>query len=124
MYRWRSKKSAPGFKTSKDRVTLLLCSNAFGNCVITQFNHRALKIKTRTICAIFCDWFRYCFVSEVESYLEKHNLDFKALLVLKNATGHPRELETLHPNIKVTFLPSNTTAWLQSMDKEIIQTLH
>ncbi|GBP89339.1 Tigger transposable element-derived protein 1 [Eumeta japonica] len=47
--------------------------------------------------------------------------DFKALLVLDNAPGHPRELETMHPNIKVTFLPPNTTALLQPMDQGIIQ---
>lgn len=40
---------------------------------------------------------------------------------MDNAPGHPRELEAMHPNIKVTFLPPNTTALLQPMDQGIIQ---
>lgn len=137
----KSEKSAPGFKAAKDRVTLLLCSNASGDCVIKplmlyrSLNPRALKNQNKddlpvfwrankkawVTSAIFCDWFRNCFVSEVETYLKKKNLDFKAVLVLDNAPGHPRELETMHPNIKVTFLPPNTTALLQPMDQGIIQ---
>ena len=137
----KSEKSAPGFKAAKDRVTLLLCSNASGDCVIKplmlyrSLNPRALKNQNKdnlpvfwrankkawVTSAIFCDWFRNCFVSEVETYLKSKNLDYKALLVLDNAPGHPRELETMHPNIKVTFLPPNTTALLQPMDQGIIQ---
>ncbi|XP_056646093.1 tigger transposable element-derived protein 1-like [Diorhabda sublineata] len=133
----KSEKSAPGFKAAKDRVTLLLCSNASGDCVIKplmlyrSFNTRALKNQNKdnlpvfwrankkagVTSAIFCDWFRKCFVSEVE----KQNLDFKALLLLDNSPGHPRELETMHPNIKVSFLLPNTTALLQLMDQGIIQ---
>uniref|UniRef100_A0A1A9UL67 DDE-1 domain-containing protein n=1 Tax=Glossina austeni TaxID=7395 RepID=A0A1A9UL67_GLOAU len=43
-----SEKSAPGFKASKDKVTLMLCSNASGDCVVKplmlyrSFNPRAL----------------------------------------------------------------------------------
>ncbi len=48
-------------------------------------------------------------------------LKLKALLVLDNAPGHPRKLETMHPNIKVKFLPPNTSALLQTMDQGIIQ---
>lgn len=137
----KSEKSAPGFKAAKDRVTLLLCSNASGDCVIKplmlyrSLNPRALKNQNKdnlpvfwrankkawVTSAVFCDWFRNCFVKEVEIYLKKKNLDFKALLVLDNAPGHPRELEAMHPNIKVTFLPPNTTALLQPMDQGIIQ---
>ncbi|GBP42686.1 Tigger transposable element-derived protein 1 [Eumeta japonica] len=58
----KSEKSAPGFKAAKDRVTLLLCSNASGDCVIKplmlyrSFNPRVFnhsKIKTRTTCQCF-----------------------------------------------------------------------
>lgn len=87
----KSEKSAPGFKAAKDRVTLLLCSNASGDCVIKplmfyrSLNPRALKNQNKddlpvfwrankkawVTSAIFCDWFRNCFVSEVETYLKK-----------------------------------------------------
>uniref|UniRef100_A0A2A4JVK0 HTH CENPB-type domain-containing protein n=1 Tax=Heliothis virescens TaxID=7102 RepID=A0A2A4JVK0_HELVI len=137
----KSEKSAPGFKAAKDRVTLLLCSNASGDCVIKPLmlyrclNPRALQNQNKdnlpvfwradkkawVTSAVFCDWFRNCFVPEVETYLKSKNLDFKAVLVLDNAPGHPRELGTMHPNIKVTFLPPNTTALLQPMDQGIIQ---
>lgn len=53
---------------------------------------------------IFCDWFQNCFVSEVETYLKKNNLYFKAVLVLDNAQDHPYELGGMHPHIKVAFL--------------------
>ncbi|XP_057669935.1 tigger transposable element-derived protein 1-like [Diorhabda carinulata] len=131
----KSEKSAPGFKATKDRVTLLQCSNASGVIkplmLYRSFNPRALKNQNKdnlpvfwrankkawVTSAIFCDWFRKCFVSEVE----KQNLEFKALLLLGNSPGHPRELETMHPNIKVSFLLPNTTALLQPMDKGIMQ---
>ena len=135
----KSEKSAPGFKAAKDRVTLTLCSNASGDCVIKpllldkSLNPRAFKNQNKdnlpvfwrankkawVTSAIFCDWFRNCFVSEDEIYLKSKNLHYKALLFLDNTPGHPRE--TMHPNIKVTFLPPNTTALLQPMDQEIIQ---
>lgn len=137
----KNEKSASGFKAAKDRVTLLLCSNASGNCLIKplmlyrSLNPRALKNKNKdnlpvfwrsnkkawVTSVIFCDWFQNCFVPEVETYLKKNNLDFKAVLVLDNAPGHPCELEAMHPNIKVVFLPPNTTALLQPMDQGIIQ---
>lgn len=137
----KAEKYASGFKAAKDRVTLLLCSNASGDCVIKplmlyrSLNPRALKNQNKdnlpvfwrsnkkawVTSAIFCDWFRNCFVPEVETYLKKNNLDFRAVLLLDNAPGHPRELETMNPNIKVTFLPPNTTALLQPMDQGVIQ---
>ena len=98
----KSKKSAPGFKAAKDRVTLLLCANASGDCVIKtlmlyrSLNPRALKNQNKddlpvfwrankkvwVTSAIFCDWFWNCFVYEVETCLKSKNLDFKAVLVL------------------------------------------
>lgn len=129
-----------GFKAGKDRVTLLLCSNASGDCLIKPLmiyrclNPHALKNQNKdnlpvfwrsnkkawVTSVIFCDWFLNCFVPEVETYLKNNNLDFKAVLVLNNAPGHPPELETMHPNIKVIFLPPNMTALVQPMDQGII----
>ncbi|UYV72963.1 hypothetical protein LAZ67_10001285 [Cordylochernes scorpioides] len=47
--------------------------------------------------AIFTEWFNKCFVPEVENYMKDMGLEFKILLILDNAPGHPN-LE--HPNIK------------------------
>ncbi|GFU47390.1 uncharacterized protein TNCV_3108881 [Trichonephila clavipes] len=47
--------------------------------------------------AIFTEWFNKCFVPEVENYMNEMGLEFKILLILDNAPGHPI-LE--HPNIK------------------------
>lgn len=116
----KNEKSAHGFKAAKDRVTLMLCSNASGDCVIKplmlyrSLNPGALKNQNKddlpvfwrankkawVTSAIFCDWF---FLFLKLKFIKKKNLDFKAVLVLGNAPGNPRELETMHPNIKVTF---------------------
>jgi hypothetical protein len=61
------------------------------------------------------DWFFNCFIPEVESYLKKINLDFKVLLLLDNALRHPK-------NVKVIFLPPNTTSLIQPIDQGIIAT--
>lgn len=55
----KSEKFAPGFKAAKDRVTLLLCSNASGDCVIKplmlyrSFNPRALKNQNKDNLPVF-----------------------------------------------------------------------
>ena len=35
---------------------------------------------------------------------------------MENAPGHPAQLEDFYHNVKVVYLPSNTTALLQPMD--------
>ncbi|XP_065365512.1 tigger transposable element-derived protein 1-like [Calliphora vicina] len=69
--------------------------------------------------AIFSEWFYKCFVPEVESYAKKKDIEFKILLLVDNAPGHPH-LE--HPNIRIEFLPPNTTSILQPQDQGIIST--
>ncbi|GFS62120.1 tigger transposable element-derived protein 1 [Trichonephila clavipes] len=113
----KSEKTASGFKAAKDRVTLLLCSNASGDRMLKpllvnrSLKPRALKgkdlntlpvhwmanKKAWVTTAIFTEWFNECFVPEVENYMNEMGLEFKILLILDNAPGHPI-LE--HPNIK------------------------
>ncbi|UYV74410.1 TIGD1 [Cordylochernes scorpioides] len=127
-------KNASGFKAAKDRVTLLLCSNASGDRMLKlllvnrSLKPRALKgkdlntlpvhwmanKKAWVTTAIFTEWFNKCFVPE------RWVLEFKILLILDNAPGH---LNLEHPNIKVVFFfPPNTTSLIQPLDQGIIST--
>jgi hypothetical protein len=58
---------------------------------------------------LFEDWFKSYFCPAVENYCKQNNLTFKALLVHDNAPGHPTALNGLRENVKVIFLPPNTT---------------
>ena len=138
----KNEKKAPGFKAAKDRLTLMFCGNASGDCFVKpmllyrSLNPRALKGKNMNhlpvywksnkrawvTAAVFMDWFHNCFVHEVEKYLKEKNLAFKVLLILDNAPGHPaHQLQFAHPNVEVVFLPPNTTSLLQPMDQGVIK---
>ncbi|GFW01036.1 tigger transposable element-derived protein 1 [Trichonephila clavipes] len=132
----KDEKTASGHKASKDRVTLLLCSNASGDRMLKpllinkSLRPRALKgkdlkqlpmhwmanPKAWMTTAIFTEWFNNCFVPEVEAYMKENSLDFKVLLIVDNAASHP-ELE--HLNVQLVFLPPNTTSLIQALDQGI-----
>jgi len=136
----KNEKTAPGFKASKDRITLLLCSNASGDFMTKpMFVNRSLNPRSMKGCnkkyfpvywrankkswmtaSLFNDWFHHCFVPDVEKYLKQKNLAFKVLLLLDNAPSHSNNLS--HPNVQVEFLPPNTTSLLQPLDQGIIGT--
>ena len=131
-----------GFKSMKDRVTLLLGGNANGDVklkplmIFKSANPRALKgIKKDNLPVIwrsnkkawmtqelFNEWFTAHFVPFVENYNKEQNLDNKALLILDNAPGHSAALTKMHSHIEVIFLPPNTTSILQPMDQGAIAT--
>ncbi|GFU68413.1 tigger transposable element-derived protein 1 [Trichonephila clavipes] len=135
----KEEKTASGHKASKDRVTLLLCSNASGDRMLKpllinkSLRPRALKgkdlkqlplhwmanPKSWMTTAIFTEWFNNCFVPEVEAYMKEKSLDFKVVLIVDNAASHP-QLE--HPNVQLVFLPPNTTSLIQPLDQGIIAT--
>jgi len=50
-----------------------------------------------------------------EVFLENY-IPFKILLIVDNAPSHLTVIGGLHPNIRVVFLPPNTTSWIQPMD--------
>ncbi|KAF2350245.1 HTH CenpB-type DNA-binding domain [Trinorchestia longiramus] len=135
-----NEKSAPGHKTAKDRLTLLLGGNAAGDCklkpmlVYRSQNPRALKglvkaslpviwkanAKAWVTRTLFNEWFLNHFIPECEGYCNDQKIPFKILLLLDNAPGHPASLGDMHPNVKVIYLPPNTTSILQPMDQGVI----
>nr|XP_012146667.1 PREDICTED: tigger transposable element-derived protein 1-like [Megachile rotundata] len=133
---------APGHKPSKNRLTLLLGGNLAGDLKLKPLlvyqaeNPRALKGKNKELLPviwksnknawittlIFKDWITQHFVPTVKQYCENNNLQFKTLLILDNALGHPKSLQNLYPEINVVFLPPNTTCLIQPMDQTVIAT--
>ena len=71
---------------------------------------------------IFSEWYSKYFCHSVLQFCNQNNLPWKALLLLDNAPGHPRNLEDVKSELKVkiVFLPSNTTSLLQPMDQGVI----
>jgi hypothetical protein len=129
----KSERHAPGFKVAKDHVTVLFCGNAAGHSIKPNLFCRAASPraligkninllpvfwqsnkKAWVTAALFFDWFHQYFIPEVKRYLKVKALDFKVLLNVDNAPGHPEALRFAHPNVEVVFLPPppppNTTS--------------
>nr|XP_006138987.1 tigger transposable element-derived protein 1-like [Pelodiscus sinensis] len=133
----KEEKTMPGFKAAKDHLILLLGGNAAGDFKIKPLlvyhseTPRAFKGVTKAALpvvwksshkawvtlVIFEDWFFHHFVPEVKLYCAKNNIPFRILLVLNHAPGHPVSLDDFHPDIKVVFIPPNTSSLLQPMDQ-------
>ncbi len=71
---------------------------------------------------MFEDWFTNYFCPATEQYCKENDIELKILLLLDNAPGHPPAMGNLYPNVKIEFLPPNTTALLQPMDQGVIST--
>ncbi|XP_069161518.1 tigger transposable element-derived protein 1-like [Procambarus clarkii] len=145
-YITQEEQSLPGHKPMKDRLTLVLCANASGDCKVKPLlvyhseNPRVFKAfkvhKTRlnvmwrsnkrswVTQIFFSEWVNDVFGTTVRNYLVDKQLPLKALLVLDNAPAHPRQLQDdLFPEnqfITIKFLPPNTTPLLQPMDQQVI----
>ncbi|XP_047366826.1 tigger transposable element-derived protein 1-like [Vespa velutina] len=100
----KSEKTASGFKAAKDRITLLLCSNASG-------------AKIMGTSAVIATWFNDSFLPEVEKYMGEMGFPFTVLLIVGNAPGHPC---IVHPNVQIKFLLPNTTSFIQPLHQGII----
>ena len=138
-YNHKNANQALGHKTWKDRLTLVLCGNAAGHMikpgvVYRGKNPRALKNKNKNYLPVFwqhnqntwvtailfMEWFQQCFILEVKKYLEEEGLEFKVLLIIDNAPGHPESVRYENENVEVLFFPPNTTSLLQPLDQGII----
>ncbi|XP_043545284.1 tigger transposable element-derived protein 1-like [Chiloscyllium plagiosum] len=145
-YITQEKKTLPDHKQMKDRLTLLLCANASGDCKIKPLlvyhseNPRVFKLnnmlkakllvmwransKAWVTRMIFMEWLTKVFAPAVREYLETNNLPLKCLLVMDNAPAHPpnlkEDLDLEYDFIKVKFLPPSTTPLIQRMDQNVI----
>lgn len=144
----KQEKSAPGYKRSKERVTLLACSNATGDhklelaLIGKAKNPRCFKNVKKTTNeygtvydlpvwyrnqsnawmdgSLFKDWFHQRFVPSVDKYLEEKKLPRKAILIMDNASSHPDVEYLCDGDIKAYFLPPNVTSLCQPMDQGVL----
>ncbi|XP_023238521.1 tigger transposable element-derived protein 1-like isoform X3 [Centruroides sculpturatus] len=142
----KEEKAILGHKPMKDRLTLLLCGNASGDCKIkpllvyhTENPHVFKKnnviksrlnvmwranIKSQITKQFFTEWVHEEFAPSVKAYLTEKNLPLKALLVMDNAPAHPpglqEDLVGESSFIKVIFLPANSTSLIQPIDQQVI----
>ncbi|KAF0884784.1 TIGD1 protein, partial [Crocuta crocuta] len=135
-------KAEPGFKSSKDRLMLLLGGNAAGDFKLKPLlvyhleTPKALKgyskpnlpviwrsnKKAWATRSIFQEWFTYFFCPAVEKYCAQNNLTNKALLILDNAPCHPVDLSDLSDNVRVEYLHDSTADSIQPMGQGIAST--
>jgi hypothetical protein len=138
--RARVEKSMSGFKAAKDRLSLLLGANAASDCKLKPMliyhseNPRDLKNYAKISLPVyyqsnkkawmtadpFTKWFTEHFKPTVEAYCSEQKIRFKIILLSNNAPGHPKSLMEMYKEIKVVFLPANTTSILQPIDQAVI----
>lgn len=128
----------PGRKVMKDRITVLPCCNADGSEKIDLMfigrsaKPRAFKKKSGAelgldywankkawmTSALFFEWLR-----RFERYIQRKP-NRKVVLLLDNCSAHGR-MESLPEmeNVRVVFLPPNTTSKVQPMDAGIIASM-
>ena len=66
------------------------------------------------------DWLLNRFVPDARLKCAQQGIPFKVMLIMDNAPCHPHIISDLHPNVKVVFLPPNTTSLVQPLDQEVI----
>ncbi|KAF7239066.1 Tigger transposable element-derived protein 1 [Varanus komodoensis] len=136
-YIMKDEAKAPGFKAQKDRVTLIMCGNSAGymmkpGLIYKSANPKALKNKNKNLLPVYwmqnpkawitkiltSNWFHQCFIPQAKEYLHYLGMDFKVLLIMDNAGGHP--LDLYYDGVQIKFLPANTTSLIQPMDQGVI----
>jgi len=136
-----TEKSAPGYKVNKQRVTLMICSNATGlhKVPLTMIgkykNPRCFKHVTNLpisyraqktdgwMANVFEEWYLYDFLPSMQNYQKKIGKTGKVLLLLDNAPSHTsKSLGNLsNKNCRVIMLSPNVTSLLQPMDQGVIE---
>ncbi|XP_063794663.1 jerky protein homolog [Pseudophryne corroboree] len=132
-----------GVKQSKDRVTVLGCSNAAGThrckpLVIGKSKcPRAFKgVKVYPVIyrankngwittELMLEWFAKYFVAEARAHCTSVGLpeDCKILLILDNCSAHPRAELLRKYNVFTAYLPPNCTSLIQPQDQGILRSM-
>lgn len=122
--------SCKGGKMSKERITIMFCCNALGEKETPLIIGKSLRprcFKKMDLNALGVEWHankKAWMTSAIfENWLLALDSKMKArnrnvILLLDNATCHP---EIRLSNVKLLFLPPNTTSHLQPLDQGIIQ---
>ncbi|XP_070600019.1 tigger transposable element-derived protein 1-like [Erythrolamprus reginae] len=140
-YIHKEAQAMPGCKSFKDKVTVLLCGNVAGfkvnpfvifksdhSCMFKNVSKTALPVyygsdpKAWITPQLFDDWFVKCFLPQVKEYCWQKGIPFRILLLLSKSPGHPPDVDSLHPYVKVVYLPPNTSMLLQPMNQGAIAT--
>ncbi|XP_068246164.1 tigger transposable element-derived protein 1-like isoform X1 [Palaemon carinicauda] len=134
-------KRTQGRNADKSRFTVLFCVNSTGThkmrpLVVHAAKHpqcsnhlsdmkdasvywRSSK-KSCITSTISQDWLLNCFVPDARRKCLQDGREFKVILTQDNCQAHPSILNGLHPNVRVVFLPPNTTSLLKPLSQEII----
>ena len=132
-----------GNKGSKDRVSVLGCSNAAGThktkllVIGKSVNPRCFKgVKVFPVIyrankkgwmttKIFLEWFERYFVREARAHCTSVGLapDCKIVLLLDNCSSHPDAALLVKDNVMGLYLPPNCTSLIQPCDQGILQSM-
>ncbi len=128
--------SVNGQKLSKDRITIALCMNADGSDklkpIIINKSKRPRSFgkvfNPHSICSYYHNPKAWMNMIVFKDWLLKQNQRFKqmngkVLLLVDNATGHniSEDVSARLTNIKLEYLPANTTSHIQPADAGIIK---
>lgn len=132
-----------GMKESKERITVLGCSNAAGThkikLLVIGKSMRPRKLKDVKVMPveytsskkawvttkITTDWFNNTFIRQARQHCNSVGLDpnCKILLVLDNCSAHPPAETLSKDNVQVIYLPPNCTSLIQPQDQGILRSL-
>jgi hypothetical protein len=119
--------SAKRFKFLKERVTVLCCANMKDEkrdllVIAKSKNPRCFK-GVRSLPVYYSNANAWMTSAIFNDWLVKRDLELKRKIVLlvDNCTAHTNS--SLLKNIKVNFLPANTTSLIQPCDQGIIRVL-
>ena len=137
----KRERSAPGYKVSKERVTIMVCANASGThrlpllMIGKSKKPRCFKnVKNLTVCykaqsnawmnsELFYEWYRNDFIPEMKQFRKDTKKSGKVILLRDNAPSHTdvELLNAIDEDFEVKYLPPSVTALIQPVDQGVIE---